>query len=205
MIKLYSTLTILTAALLTAVPSAYADETGGTGLFLEPGVTYQLTESAVDYGPGLGNSSAVNRGFGVVVRGGVHVYERFFVAADARYALLDYKDNANNFNTNATSWDIAPVVGLQMKDWGMRIFGGYILTGNLDPGSVRGIDLKYNEATGWRAGVGLKLHMVSVNVEWQRLHYGSADFTAPAAATTSGVKYNADGIVASVTMPFEFN
>ncbi|NJM10356.1 MAG: hypothetical protein HC883_05740 [Bdellovibrionaceae bacterium] len=133
--------------LLTSSMAAYAQDEGrgtdtirGTGLFLEPGVTYQVTESSVDYSVGsLGNSSATTRGFGVVLRGGVHVYERFFVAADGRYAMLNYRDNGNNISTDARSWDLAPVLGLQMADYGVRIYGGYVLAGNL-PSRLNSID-----------------------------------------------------------------
>lgn len=176
----------------------------GTGLYLEPGITYQMTESNVNYSSGLGNSSAINRGFGVVTRGGIHLYERFFVAADARYALLKYKDNANNFSVSATSWDISPVVGMQMADYGVRVYGGYILAGNLDADGVHGFDPKFEEATGWRVGAGLKVQQVSVNIEWQKIHYGKAQVTSASGGQPTTIRYNPEGIVASVTFPIEF-
>lgn len=131
--------------------------------------------------------------------------DRFFVAADARYAMLRFTDNTNNIDVDATSWDIAPTVGLQMADWGARLYAGYVLAGNLDPKSVNNVDTKFEQATGWRFGAGLKAKHLSVNIEWQRLHYGEAEITRPAAATLKGVKYNAEGLIASVTFPIEFN
>lgn len=198
--KFYCTLFALFGAL-TGGATASAQ---GTGLFLEPGVTYQLTESEIDYGGGIANSTATTRGFGVVLRGGIHVWERFFVAADGRYALLDFQDNANNMSVNATSWDIAPVLGVQMADWGARLYGGYVLAGNLDPRSSGGMDTKFEQVTGWRLGIGLKLQQLGFNVEWQRLHYGDAQLERAGTATPADIKYNPDGLIASLTFPIEF-
>ncbi len=196
----------LILSLLAAIGSAaWADgESNGTGLFIEPGVSYQVTNSLLDIPASTANSTATTQGFGVVVRGGVHVMERFFVAADGRYALLKYADNANNFSVNATSWDIAPVIGMQMKDYGARLYAGYVLAGNLDPKGSRGVDPSFSDANGWRVGAGLKVQHVSVNIEWQRLHYGDASVKS-GTTTTNGVKYNGEGLVASVTFPIEFN
>ncbi len=197
---------VLVAAVLSfSGASAFADgESNGTGLFLEPGVTYQVGESNIDYAGGS-NSAAVTRGFGLVGRAGIHVWERFFVAADARYAFLNFNDNSNNYQVKAQSWDIAPVVGFQMKDYGVRLYGGYVLAGNLDPKGKDGFDPKFEEATGWRVGAGLKLEQVSVNIEWQRIHYGKADLKRAGSSTPTNIDYNPDGLVASVTFPFEFN
>lgn len=201
----------LSICLFSSVPAfALTDETGtsmsgGTGLFLEPGVTYQTTNSNVDYGSGVGNSSASTRGFGAVVRGGIHVYERFFIAADGRYAMLKFADNASNYDVDATSWDVAPTVGMQMADWGARLYAGYVLAGNLDPKGVNNTNLEFQDATGWRFGAGLKVKHFSVNIEWQRLHYGKGEVARTGATNLTGVKYNAEGLLASVTFPIEFN
>lgn len=195
-------------ALLAGGPAVAQMESGmsnGTGLFLEPGVSYQSTSATVDYGGGAGNSSAVTRGFGLLVRGGVHVFERFFVAADGRYAFLKFTDNSNNLNADAASWDIAPTVGIQMADWGARLYVGYVLAGNLDPKSVNGVDVKFENPTGWRVGAGLKARYLSVNIEWQRLLYGDAELNQTGAAALTDVKYNTEGLLASVTFPIEFN
>jgi hypothetical protein len=201
-------LTVWAALLLSGAPAwaFFSDSSSnGTGLFLEPGVSYQVTNANVDYGTGVGNSSASTRGFGVLARGGVHVLERFFVAADARYAMVKFNDNANDLNADATSWDIAPTVGVQMADWGARLYGAYVLAGHLDPKSVNGVDTKFDKPTGWRIGAGLKAKHLSVNIEWQRLHYGESELTRPAAPNLTGVRYDAEGLIASVTFPIEFN
>jgi hypothetical protein len=203
---------IIGATLLAVALPAFAatddmgnSQSGGTGLFLEPGISYQNTSSNVDYGAGVGNSSANSRGFGVLVRGGIHVYERFFVAADARYAMLKFSDNSNNLNADATSWDVAPTVGMQMPDWGARFYVGYVLAGEMDPRSANSLDAKFEDPTGWRVGAGLKAKHLSVNIEWQRLHYGKGSLTRSPATTLDSLKYNAEGLIASITFPIEFN
>jgi hypothetical protein len=193
--------TTLAILILLSCPRAFS----GTGLFVEPGLSYQNVASNIDYGTGMTNSSAVNRGFGLLARGGVHVIERFFIAADARYAFLCYEDNTNNYSANASSWDIAPVVGWQMMDWGARLFVGYVLGGALDPESANNNNVKFENPNGWRIGAGIKLHEFSVNIEWQRLHYGSASMTRSGASTLEGLNYNAEGLIASFTFPIEFN
>lgn len=203
--KLFATAVATTLSMSCTPALAQESVIAGTGLFLEPGVSYQSTNSYVDYGTGVTSSTATTHGFGVLLRGGVHVYERFFIAADARYAMLKFTDNANNYDVGAKSWDVAPTLGVQMADWGARLYAGYVLAGNLDPESANGFDAKYDDATGWRFGAGLKAKNLSVNIEWQRLHYGDASLTRPAAAALSGVKYNGEGLIASVTFPIEFN
>lgn len=192
---------------LSCTPALAQDEPPilGTGLFLEPGLTYQVTTSTVDYGTGVTSSSAATRGFGVVLRGGIHVYERFFIAIDGRYAFLNFNDNANNLDVAARSWDVAPTVGVQMRDWGARLYVGYALAGDLDPESANGADAKLQQANGWRAGAGLKANHFSVNIEWQRLHYGDASLSRAGQASLDGVDYNGEGLIASISFPIEFN
>lgn len=180
----------------------------GTGLFLEPGISYQVASGNVNYPAPMTNSAATHQGFGAIVRGGIHVFERFFVAADGRYALLNFEDNANAISVQARSWDIAPVIGMQMADWGGRAYVGYTLAGELDPESVHGFDYRFEQPQGWRAGFGLKMKMLSVNIEWQRLEYAKTQIqsagTLPAGTTTAG-KHAAEGLIASVTFPIQFN
>ena len=196
--------TLLASAALWLSPlaNAYVE---GTGLFLEPGVSYQHVSSNINYGGTVAaNSSATARGFGVIGRAGVHVYESFFVAADARYAFPCFEDNANGYSASAQSWDIAPVIGMQMPDWGARVFVGYVLAGALDPQSANNANVKFENPNGWRAGFGLKLKQFSVNIEWQHLHYGKANVEPAAGGNVTGVDYNAEGLVASITFPIGF-
>jgi hypothetical protein len=204
--ELYKNILVGIFSLSVSCVASAATDSNMTGLFLEPGVSYQTTTSNIDYSGKLANSSGSTRGFGALLRGGIHIYSQFFVAADARYAQLQFTDNANNISVRASSWDIAPTVGWQMPDNGPRLYAEYVLAGNLDPQSANGLDPYFDEAQGWRFGAGLKLQSVSVNIEWQQLRYGNAKVDRSGASPITGVDYNGDqGLIASVTFPFEFN
>lgn len=194
---------------LGAAASAESEEgIEGSGLFVEPGLTYLLAESRVNYPSPYINSSATTRGFGVVLRGGIHVYQRLFVAADARYAMPVFHDNANNLMAGASAWDLAPIVGVQMAEYGLRLYGGYVLAGNLNLQRVNGLELRFEEPNGWRVGAGLKLKQFSVNIEWQNLHYSTTKVESQGLlASNSGARFknDSDGIVTSVTFPIEFH
>ena len=200
---------LLLAALITCSHYAFADGSiRGSGLYIEPGVTYTTMQSNVNYPAPFSNSSANVSGFGAVFRGGIHVFERFFVAADARYGLNKFQDNGNNISVNGSSWDLAPTIGVQMADYGVRLYGGYILAGNMDPKGVNGYDFRFEDPTGWRVGAGLKLQQLSVNIEWQTIHYGKTTVQSAggfaAGSNTDAIKFDGNGIVASVTFPIEF-
>ncbi len=198
--------TILPAALLAlgCVTATAETNSNGTGLFLEPGVTYQMNEANTTQANVRG-SNAVTKGFGVVMKAGIHVYDRFFVAADGRYSMLKYSDNANAYNESASSWDLSPVIGMQMPDIGGRLFAGYIVTGSMDPKGSNGVDPMLENANGFRVGAGLKVNNYSVNFEWQTLRYGKSSYAAVNGAGPTDFDYKSDGIVASVSFPIEFN
>jgi hypothetical protein len=50
--------------------------------------------------------------------------------------------------------------------------------------------------------------MFSVNFEWQKLHYSSTRIESrgsiPVATSTDAIKFNGEGLIASVTFPIEF-
>lgn len=56
------------------------------GFFFEPGITYEASESSVNYPRPLNDSSGSVNGFGVMGRIGGHFMESFFAGADARYS-----------------------------------------------------------------------------------------------------------------------
>ena len=159
----------------------------------------------MNYASGLINSNATTKGFGVMVRAGIHVYDRFFIAADGRYSMLKYNDNANHYTESASGWDLSPVIGIQMPDMGPRLFAGYIVTGSLDPKGTNGIDPMLDQASGFRVGAGLKMRQCSVNLEWQSLRYGKSELQLSNGAAPISFDYKSDGMVASVSFPIDFN
>ena len=183
---------------------AYAGEE--FGLFVEPGVTYQTQSSTIRNPAPFNDSTAKVDGFGLMGRLGVHVNEVFFVAADARFALPNYRDTAVNYDTSAMEYDLGPSVGVQMPYAGLRVWGTYILTSQLDPKGTSNLDYKFNDGTGYRIGAGVRLSMVSLNLEYQRIKYASTTFENAAFFTnknTDAIKFDGEAWIASVSFPLE--
>ncbi len=102
----------------------------GTGLFLEPGVSIFTVGSNIYYGgTAAGNSSGRQSvGSALIGRAKRSVYESFFVAADARYVLpLMAKTMAMAIRQTPIVGHRSPVIGMQMPDWGSRVFVCYVL------------------------------------------------------------------------------
>ncbi len=142
------------------------------GLFVEPGVTYEIGNSEINYPVPFSNSSGESNGFGLMGRFGMHFSETLFAAIDGRFKMVQFQDSTNNYNSEATGYDVAPVIGVQMPDIGLRIWGSYVLAGMLDPRESNSLDLKFEEATGPRVGAGFRLMSISINLEYQNLNYG---------------------------------
>lgn len=159
------------AWILTSVANA---EESSAGLFVEPAVTYEQTDTSVNYPAPFTNSTGKADGFGLGARIGFHMNEVFFLALDVRYAIPQFKDSSVDYNTKAISTNWGPVVGIQMPNIGMRVWGSYILGGELDPESTGSVDFKYQDANGYRVGTGLRLASISLNLEYQQLKYGKA-------------------------------
>lgn len=171
------------------------------GVFFEPGVTYQDTETRVDW-PILNDSTGKNKGAGAMLRLGMHASEIIFIGVDARYGQTRLSDSAFNTEVDATGFNYGLAAGVQMPVVGLRVLGSYVLGGELDPKSDQGVDFKLKEPKGYRLGAGFQILMLSLNLEYQDLKYEKADIT--------GVANNVDatmtdkGWIASVTFPMEF-
>jgi hypothetical protein len=143
-----------------------------SGLFVEPGVTYETSDTDVDYPAPFGNSSGSVKGFGLMGRGGFHINEAFFVAADLRYSKPKFTDSSVDYDATADASNYGLAVGFQMPDIGLRVWGDYIFGGTLNPDSSSGIDVKFEAAKGFRVGAGFRIAAFSVNLEYQDLKYG---------------------------------
>jgi hypothetical protein len=142
------------------------------GVFVEPGITYEIGNSSISYPAPFSNSSGSSNGFGLMGRLGVHFSEIFFAAIDGRFKVVQFKDSTNNYNADATSFDVAPVIGVQMPEFGLRFWGSYVVTGQLDPKQSNSLDLRFEDAQGIRLGAGIRFLSLSVNIEYQDLKYG---------------------------------
>lgn len=154
-----------------AVPTlGFAVDKGG--FFLEPSLTYQRGDGDVNYPDPIDDSDSDINGFGAGLRLGFHVYESFFIGADGRYSLLNFEDSSLDQDTDAKAFNYGPTVGFQMPTLlGLRVWGTYILGGELDPDKDEGVDAKFEDGSGWRLGAGVKLGIVSLNLEYQDMTF----------------------------------
>lgn len=177
------------------------------GLFAEPGVTYEIGNSEITYPSPFSNSSGESNGFGLMGRFGMHFSETFFAAIDGRFKMVRFKDSTNNYNADATGYDIAPVIGVQIPDIGLRVWGSYVLLGMLDPKESNSVDLKFEEATGLRVGAGFRLMSVSINLEYQDLSYGKTalEQLGPFASVgdSNSIELQNESYTLSVSFPLE--
>lgn len=200
---------LLAASLLVVSTAAFAQDgqpEDRGGLFIEPGVTYQMNDTEVNWVSGFNNSTGENNGLGVMARLGFHVSEAFFAGVDARYSMTKFEDSAFNTKVDAQTWNAAPVVGIQMPDYGIRVWGAYVLAGELDADKIESntgdYDAKATDAKGYRVGVGFHVQAVSLNLEYQDLKYGKGNVSS----SLVGVDLNEvteKGFVASVSFPIE--
>lgn len=194
--------TALALSLLTVSPTILAAENGG--LFVEPGFTYSSYESSVKWPAPFTASDGEVNGLGLMARLGFHINEVFFVAADGRYSQPKFKDSTNNLDASATEFDYGPTVGIQMPNFGLRVWGTYIAGSELDPKISRNLDLKFTGGTGYRIGAGFKLFLLSLNLEYQKLDYDKTTVEAIGPftpGTTTDVKFEGEGWIASLSFP----
>lgn len=194
-------LSILGLALLVSLP-AIAENKGG--LFVEPMLTYEKGEADVDLPSPFGSSKSKINGFGVGARLGFHLMESVFLGLDARYSKPTYKNDDTDINSDATSYNYGPVVGVQMPTpLGIRLWAGYIAGGQMDVDKDEGVDFKFKDAIGYRVGGGIKLAMVSLNLEYQQVTYNETELED--AGMFSGSTRNVDqdnrSYVLSVSFP----
>lgn len=177
------------------------------GLFAEPAVTYQVSKSGTDYPAPLSSSTGSLDGLGLGARLGFHLSETIFLAGDFRYAMPTYKDSNVLYDASAIATNYGVVLGLQMPVVGLRVWGTAVLGGELNPASSGSFDVKFQSATGYRVGTGFRLAIVSMNLEYEELKYGSATLEqigpfAPGSQFDS-VKMSQNSWIASVSFPLE--
>jgi len=198
---------ILGAATLMWASLSMAEDKGG--LFVEPGVTYEVGSADGNF-PGTNGTDTDADGLGVMARVGFHLNEAFFVGLDGRYSRLTVKDTNAPLNYDATgsAWNWGPVVGFQMPHIGLRVWGDYIVDDTIDPEANNGFDVKYGSGNGYRIGAGFHIGVVSLNLEYQdvKLDKVTVQQIGPFAPGTDfgGVELKNKSWIASVSFPMEF-
>lgn len=161
---------LIFAVFIFAIPSSFA--LSNFGLFVEPMLTYEKGDADINFSEPLGDSDTDIDGFGLGGRLGVHFLESFFVALDGRYSMPNFDDGRTGIDTESTAWNYGPVAGIQLP-WvvGLRVWGGYVMDGEVDPDKDNGINAKFEEGTGYRVGAGFKIAWASLNLEYQDITY----------------------------------
>lgn len=140
------------------------------GLFVEPSLTYESSNSTVDYPAPAGDSDGHINGYGLGARLGIHVLDIVFVGVDGRYSQPHYSDSSG-YDATSVSTNWGPVVGIQMPIVGLRVWGAAVVDGEINPEASNNYDLKFGQANGYRVGAGFQLFVVSLNLEYQDLNY----------------------------------
>lgn len=189
--------------LIAIFSSASAHAVSAGGLFVEPMVTYEVGSKTKLDKPVFPDSTGTTDGFGVGARFGFHVADIIFLGLDGRYSMPKYK--MDSYEADAQAMNYGLVAGVQTPVLGIRLWGTYILDGNLDPKenttNTFFKDVKYNQANGYRIGAGLRVAVVSVNLEYQNLGYTSTTLQSPGSVTSDDFKYKSEAWVASVSFP----
>lgn len=179
-----------------------ASAVSGGGLFVEPMVTYEASSKATLDVPILPDTSGKVEGFGVGARFGFHIADIFFLGLDGRFSMPKY--DMGNYSADAQGMNYGVVAGVQTPFAGVRVWGSYILDGNLDPKSSDNTffsDVKYAQANGYRIGAGARVAVVSVNLEYQNMVYNSTTLESPGSITSDDFKLKNDSWIISVGFP----
>ena len=199
-------LTFGLVATTSMIPFTVQAENKG-GLFVEPMLTYESLDTKIDYPSALGSSNGELEAIGAGARLGFHIYESVFIAADARYTKPDFNDAENDYKAEGSAYNYGATVGVQVpSDIGVRVWGTAILGGQLDPEKNNGADFKFEDASGYRLGVGILLGTVSLNLEYQDMTYGKSKVESLGSFETNiqsddfDVKTN--GYIASISFPY---
>ncbi len=183
-------------------------EPSDVGLFLEPGVSYEMGKTTTDWPSPFRNSTGESNGLGLMGRVGLHVADIFFVGLDARYSMTTFKDSSVSYSADAQQFNWGPLVGVQTPLFGIRVWGNYVAGGFLDPkaSGSPSLDVKLEEPTGYRLGVGGRYLMLSINLEYQNVQYNKTTLEAvgsySAGQSFSSVKPKNEAWIVSVSFPF---
>ncbi len=160
---------LLIAAATFSFASANAAERGG--VYLEPGLTYETSSSSIDYPSPLSNSTGSVAGYGLAAKVGFHVNEAILIGVDGRYSRPTFEDSTNNMRATTDSLNYGLLLGAQMPYFGLRLWGGYVLGGMLNPVEAGNLDVRFERPEGYRVGLGMRVAAFGLSLEYQSLTY----------------------------------
>jgi hypothetical protein len=173
------------------------------GLYLEPGVFYEGGNNDVQWPSPLQSSTGTTKGFGADLKIGIHFDSVFFIAAEGSYSKVKFENSATNYSADATSTIYDGILGLQFPHFGLRGWAGYVFGGTLDPESSGSYDVKFDTPQGFKVGLGFKIAIVSINIEYMDIKYNNGHLDQPVATDFSDKLHNKVGML-SVSFPFTF-
>lgn len=196
----YQLLTVIACSILLAPTLSKA------ALFVEPSVTQESSILKVTNPSTFsGDQDEKINGLGAGLRAGIHFAEIFFLAGDARYSRPRYESDALGGSADATAYNLGVTFGGQVPIFGLRAWATSILDGQLNPDKIGATDVKYTGFNGYRIGAGIKIILVSLNLEYQEAKYNTAElesfgpFTSGAKSALEGTQ---KGYILSVSFPF---
>jgi hypothetical protein len=177
-----------------------------SGLFVEPMVTYETGSGDINFPAPVNSSDSKVKGFGVGARAGGQVLDVIFAGVDGRYSIPNLKDTSLNQDIKSKAWNVGPMLGLQMPTaLGLRFWGSWILAGELDPDKDKGVDEKFKSGNGFRLGGGLRVALISLNVEYQHLKYDETEIQEVGVFTpgfnTNNISLKNNTFIMSVSIP----
>ncbi|MFM6928920.1 MAG: outer membrane beta-barrel protein [Bdellovibrio sp.] len=173
------------------------------GFYFEPGVFYEKGDNDVQWPAPLNSSTGTTKGMGVDLKLGLHFDSVVFLALDGSYSKVKFENSANNYSADGNSTTYSAIVGGQFPVFGLRVWGGYVFGGALDPDKDGVNDVKFDDPKGLKLGVGFKIFVVSLNVEYMDVKYDKSRVEAPITADLDSKLHNKIGLV-SVSFPMTF-
>jgi hypothetical protein len=194
---------LLLSSMLMAFAGVVRADEDTAGLFVEPMLTWERGRGDLDLPSPLTTAKTELDGFGVGARLGMHVFESFFIAADGRYSLPTFKEDRFGSDADAKAWNVGPTIGMQMPTtFGLRLWAGWIVASEVDPDPSQGLDVKFKSGQGFRVGAGVKLSVVSLNIEYQKINYSTTELeNAGPLSGTSNFELDNDSMLLSVSFP----
>lgn len=188
--------------LLISLSVAHAD----SGMFIEPMATYETGSGDINFPPPINSSESKVKGFGVGARLGAHVGQTIFAGVDGRYSFPKLKDTSLNQDVKSKGWNAGPMLGIQMPTAiGLRLWGSWILAGQLNPDQDKGVDVKFKSGNGFRLGGGLRFALISINAEYQYIKYDETEMQEVGIFTpgfiTDNISLTNKSLILSVSIP----
>lgn len=186
---------ILTAGFLLFSANAMA-----VGFYIEPGLFYEKGDNKIEWPSPLGSSTGTTKGPGLDLKIGLHWDSIVFLALDGTYSRVKFENSATNYSADGPSTTYGAIIGAQFPVLGLRGWAGYVFGGKLDPDQDGTYDVKFEDPKGLKLGLGFKIFLVSINLEYMDLKYDKSTIEKPVSTTFDDKLQNKVGIL-SVSIP----